>query len=169
MRFLWITPLLLCTLVSAATAAPAPKLAITALEQLPTPLPIPYAERADATAAVAAAKARAKAQGKLLLIDLGGNWCGDCRVLAGVMALPQMKAFLAKHYVTVMVDVGRFDRNLNIPAHYGITKRLEGVPALLIVDPQTDRLLNPGRIAALADARAMTPQAIGAWLARWTK
>lgn len=169
MRYLWLTFLLLCTLTSAVTAAPAPKLAITALEQLPMPLPAPYAEWADAAAAVAAGKMRAKAQDKLLLIDLGGNWCGDCRVLAGVMALPQMKAFLAKHYVTVMVDVGRFDRNLNIPAQYGITKRLEGVPALLIVDPQTDRLLNPGRVAALADARAMTPQAIAEWLARWTK
>ena len=103
---------------------------------------------------------------KLLLIDLGGNWCGDCRVLAGTIEQPALKAFVARHYELVTVDIGRFDRNLQVPAHYGITKRLEGVPALLIVDPRTDRLLNPGRVSALADARHMTPQVLADWLAQ---
>lgn len=153
----------------AASAAPPPKVHISELRELPTPLPYPYDEAANANADVAAAKAKAKAGNKLLLIDLGGNWCGDCRVLAGVMNLPEVKAFLDKHYVEVTVDVGRFDRNLQIPAHYGITKRLEGVPSLLIVDPKTDKLLNAGRVSALADARSMTPQALADWLAQWTK
>jgi thiol-disulfide isomerase/thioredoxin len=153
----------------AASAAPPPKVHISELRELPTPLPYPYDEAANANADVAAAKAKAKASNKLLLIDLGGNWCGDCRVLAGVMKLPEVKAFLDKHYVEVSVDVGRFDRNLQIPAHYGITERLEGVPSLLIVDPKTDKLLNAGRVSALADARSMTPQALADWLAQWTK
>lgn len=170
-KLLWIAPALLAALAfsTPGICAPAPKTGISSLTQLPTPLPYPYDEKADASAAVATALAKAKASGKLLMIDLGGNWCGDCRVLAGVMALPKVKPFLAKHYVEVAVDVGRFDRNLHIPARYGITKRLEGVPALLIVDPQTNRLLNVGRVSALADARAMTPQAIADWLAHWTK
>ena len=159
--------LLLLTLPT--LAAPAPKVHIAALDQLHTPLPYPYDETANADAAVATAKAKAKASGKLLLIDLGGNWCGDCRVLSGVMALPEVKRFLEKHYVEVAVDVGRFDTNLQIPAHYGITQRLEGVPSVLIVDPKTDKLLNRDRISALADARSMTPQALADWLAQWTK
>lgn len=129
---------------------------------------IPRASKADADAAVKAAMARAKASGKLLIIDLGGNWCPDCRVLAGTMALPQVKAFIGKHYELVMVDVGRFDRNLQIPGRYGIA-RPEGVPALLIIDPKTNRLLNPGKTSALSNARAMTPQALADWLASWTK
>jgi hypothetical protein len=84
------------------------------------------------------------------------------------MALPEVKAFDDTHYVVVAVDVGRFNRNLQIPAHYGITKRLEGVPSLLVVDPQNDTLLDPGHTAALADARSMTPQALADWLAQWT-
>ena len=84
------------------------------------------------------------------------------------MALPSLRAFTDAHYVVVFVDVGRFDRNLQIPARYGITRRLEGVPSLLIVDPATDRLLDPGQDAALADARHMSPQALADWLARWT-
>jgi thiol-disulfide isomerase/thioredoxin len=151
-----------------AQAAPSPKVGIASFAELKTPLPYPYDEKADANAAVAAARAKAKAQHKLLLVDLGGNWCGDCRVLAGTMDLPEVKTFVDAHYETVTVDVGRFDRNLQIPAHYGITKRLEGVPAVLIVDPRTDKLVDAGHIAALADARHMSPQALADWLAQWT-
>jgi thiol-disulfide isomerase/thioredoxin len=151
-----------------AQAAPAPHVSIASYAQLATPLPYPYDESADANAAVARARARALAHHKLLLIDLGGNWCGDCRVLAGTMALPEVKAFVDAHYEVVTVDVGRFDRNLQIPAHYGIKSRLEGVPSLLIVDPAHDRLLDGGHVAALADARHMDPQSLADWLARWT-
>ncbi|RZF65570.1 thioredoxin [Sphingomonas populi] len=152
-----------------AIAAPAPHMPITSFEQLAKPLPLPYDEQADAKAVVAAAKARAKANHKLLLIDLGGNWCLDCRILAGTMDVPALKTWLARKYEIVEVDVGRFDKNLDIPAHYGITERLKGVPSVLIVNPKTDRLLNAGRTAALADARSMNPQGLAAWLAGWTR
>lgn len=153
----------------AAFAAPAPRVGIASFAQLPTPLPYPYDEQANADRTVAAAKARALARHKLLLIDLGGNWCGDCRVLAGTMELPAVKAFVAAHYEVANVDVGRFDKNLQVPARYGIHDRLVGVPSLLIVDPASDRLLDAGHVAALADARSMTPQALADWLARWVK
>jgi thiol-disulfide isomerase/thioredoxin len=153
-----------------ATAAPAPKVGIDSFAQLKVPLPYPYDEAAAADAQVARAKARAKASGKLLLIDLGGNWCGDCRILTATMDRPELKAFVDRHYETVLVDVGHMDRNLQIPARYGITDRLVGgVPALLVVDPKTDQLLDGGHISALEDARHMTPQALADWLAQWTR
>jgi thiol-disulfide isomerase/thioredoxin len=153
----------------AGHAAPAPRVSITSYAQLATPLPYPYDETANADRALATAKARALARHRLLLIDLGGNWCGDCRVLAGTMALAPLKAFVAAHYEVATVDVGRFDKNLQIPARYGIHSRLEGVPSLLIVDPRSDRLLDAGHVAALADARHMTPQALADWLAQWVR
>jgi thiol-disulfide isomerase/thioredoxin len=156
-------------LAAPAIAAPAPHVTIASFTQLKTPLPYPYDEHADADAAVARAKARALAAHKLLLVDLGGNWCPDCRILAGAMALPEVRAFVDAHYEVVTVDVGRFDKNLQIPARYGITHRLEGVPSLLIVDPASDRLIDAGHVAALADARHMTPQALADWLAEWTE
>jgi thiol-disulfide isomerase/thioredoxin len=142
---------------------------ISQLSQLPTPLPYPYNEKANADAQVNATLAAAKAQHKLAFIDLGGNWCGDCRVLASLMELPEVKKFVDAHYVVATVDVGRFNKNLQIPARWGITRRLEGVPAVLIVDPNSNALVDKGHIAALADARHMTPQAIGDWLARWVR
>jgi len=68
----------------------------------------------------------------------------------------------------VTVDVGRFDKNLQIPARFGITTRLEGVPAVIVAEPD-GTFVNPGKITALADARHMTPQAIADWLAQWAK
>jgi thiol-disulfide isomerase/thioredoxin len=153
----------------AAKPAPAPKIGISSFAQLQTPLPYPYDEAANADAAVAAAKAHAKVAHKLLLVDLGGNWCGDCRILSATMDLPELKAFVGRHYEVVNVDVGRFDKNLQIPAHWGLTQRLEGVPALLVVDPTSDKLLDAGQTSALSDARYMTPQALADWLARWTR
>jgi thiol-disulfide isomerase/thioredoxin len=149
-----------------SAAAPGPRVSIASINSLRQPLPFPYDEKADANKDVAAAKARAKAQGKRLIIDLGGNWCADCRILAGVMELPEVKAFLQRHYVVVSVDVGHFDRNEQIPAQYGV-KSVKGVPALLIVDPRTNKLVNGDKLSALADARSMTPQALADWLALW--
>jgi thiol:disulfide interchange protein len=148
-------------------AAPAPRVSIASLKELPTPLPLPYDPTADARAQLAAAQAQARAQHKLLLIDLGGDWCADCRLLAGVMNLPEVRRFIDAHYVVVAIDAGRrMDRNLDIPARYGI-KRIVGVPSILVVDG-AGRLLDGGHIAALADARSMTPQALADWLAHWT-
>ena len=155
---------------AAAAPSPAPKVGIDSFAQLQTPLPYPYNEAEDANAQVARAKARAKAHGKLLLVDLGGNWCGDCRILSATMERPELKAFVDRHYEVVLVDIGRYDKNLQIPARYGITDHLAGgVPALLIVDPKTNRLLDGGHISALEDARNMTPQALADWLAQWTR
>ncbi len=156
----WLSP--------ALAEVPAPHVvSVTEMAQLETPLPVPYDDTADAEAALAATIARAKADGKRVLIDLGGNWCTDCRILAAVMELPELKAFVAKHYDVVEIDVGRMTRNLQIPARYGITK-LVGVPTVLIVEP-SGKLINVTNSADLADARSMNPQGIANWLARWAK
>jgi len=67
------------------------------------------------------------------------------------------------------VDVGRYTKNLDIGATYGID-RPQGVPALFVVDPKTNKLVNPtASVTALRDARSLTPQALADWLAQWVK
>ena len=156
-------------LTGAATQAAvrAPQLGLNSFEQLAQPLPLPYDTTADANRAVTEARQRAIAGHKLLLIDLGGNWCLDCRLLAGTIENPKLKAFVGAHYELVTVDIGRFDKNGQIAARYGITGRLQGVPSLLVVEPKSNKLINEGHIAALADARSMSPQSLADWLASW--
>jgi hypothetical protein len=149
-----------------ATPVTALKVSIASLSDLPIVEMRPYDESANADTIVNAAFARAKKNHKRVLIDLGGNWCGDCIVLDNLMKLPEVKRFVDAHYEAVAVDVGRFNRNLQIPARFGITQRLEGVPSVLIATPD-GKLVNAGHTAALADARNMTPQAVVDWIAQW--
>jgi thiol-disulfide isomerase/thioredoxin len=158
---------LVIAFASPAPAATAPRIGITSLSELDVP-DRPFDETANANALVDAAFARAKHSGKDVMIDLGGNWCADCRILSGLMERPELHTFLASHYEMVTVDVGRFDKNLQIPARFGITTRLEGVPAILIATPD-GKLVNAGKVSAIEDARHMTPQALADWLAQWTK
>jgi thiol:disulfide interchange protein len=158
LMLLWTAP--------AWAAAPAPKSSIASLQQLPVVIMQPYNEAANADADVAAAFARAQKSHKRVLIDLGANWCGDCIILANFVKLPEMRRFMVAHYEEVSVDVGRFNRNLQIPARFGFTKKLEGVPALLIATPD-GKLVNGANIFATADARSMTPQAIADYLAKY--
>ena len=69
----------------ALAGVPAPTPSVGTLADLPVVTMKPYDEGADADAAVAAAFARARAAHKRVLIDLGGNWCPDCLVLANLM------------------------------------------------------------------------------------
>jgi thiol:disulfide interchange protein len=159
-------PVFLLVAAPAFAAVPAPKPSIASLQQLPVVLMQPYDEHADADAAVAAAFERAKKAHRRVLIDLGGNWCVDCVVLSNFLKLPEMQRFMAAHYEMVAVDVGRFDRNQQIPARFRITGRLKGVPALLIATPD-GKLVNGDDIFATADASSMTPQALANYLAKY--
>ncbi|MGZ3313297.1 MAG: thioredoxin family protein, partial [Caulobacteraceae bacterium] len=85
-------------IAGAALAATPPKTGIASFAELKTPLPYPYDEQADADRDVARALKAARKSHKLLLIDLGGNWCLDCRLLAGTIAQEPLKGWLARRY-----------------------------------------------------------------------
>ena len=149
----------LALLVAAALAAPAvaataPRVRIASIDELAKPLPLPYDEAADADAAVAAARARARAGGKRLLIDLGGNWCGDCRALDTALKSPANAEMINKEFVVVKVDVGNFDRHLDIAERYGNAIK-RGIPAAAVLSPQ-QTLLYTTKGGELANARKMS-------------
>ena len=114
--------------VSSALAVTAPRLGSVQLVRPPDP----YDPGQDADTAIARAQARARKAGKLMLIDMGGNWCGDCLVLTAVMNLPAAKAFIDRRFEIVTVDVGQFDKNLQVPARYKVA--LKAVPCVVVID-----------------------------------
>jgi thiol-disulfide isomerase/thioredoxin len=153
-----------------ATAAPAPRVGISSFSDLPTPLPFPFNASLDADKLVDAALLKAKAEHKRVFIDLGGNWCGDCRLLAALMNLPEVQPFIGEHYVVVSIDIGRFNRNMQIPARWGAVAKLQGMaPAILIVDPDKNILVNDGQLTVLEDSRHMDPQRVVDHIAAWAK
>jgi thiol-disulfide isomerase/thioredoxin len=169
----FVLPLIALVAVAGAAAVVVPRLgghddnAPPKLGQveLARPLPLPYDVNADANAEIDAALVRAKSEGKRLIVDLGGNWCGDCRVFAAIMDLPEVKKYVDAHYEVVLVNVGRYDTNLDVPARFGLEKP-HAAPSTLIISPD-GKLLNGDDLVALKDARDMTPQQVVDWLAHW--
>lgn len=147
-------------------AAQPPTVGIQKLEALPIQVPAPYDTSADAESQLKTALAKAKSEGKRVLIDMGGNWCPDCVILSNVMLLPEVSSFVSAHYEVVLVDMGRFNKNMQIPKRFGVDGRIEGAPALLVLDAD-GKLLDAGHLTELDTARTMQPQAIVDWLAKW--
>lgn len=169
MNKLIITAFALCAIAGPAWSLPVHlQVHLKSMTELPIVTMHPYDENADADAAMAAALARARKSGKRVFIDFGGNWCGDCVVLANFLELPEVKPVMAAHFEFVSVDVGRENKNLQIPAHFGVDLK-GGVPTVLIVEPDGKTVVDAGHIAALEDARHMTPQGLADWLAQWIK
>jgi thiol:disulfide interchange protein len=83
---------------------------------------------------------RAKAQHKRVILDFGGNWCGDCQVLDIYLHDPANKALLEDNFELVDINIGRYDANTDIAERYGIPLQ-RGVPALVILSPEGKVLL----------------------------
>ena len=92
-----------------------------------------YDDTTDPRKDIAAAVAQARREHKRVIVDFGGDWCGDCQVLDIYFHQPQNKALLDKYYVLVHASVGHIDKNLEIPVGYGVNIK-KGVPALAVLD-----------------------------------
>ena len=105
----------------------------------------PYNVDADAHAEIAAAVARAAQNHKFVLIDFGGNWCPDCRVTAGVLAMDQVKPWVSTMFEVVMVDIGRMNKNMDIgDAYPAALKDARGLSPQAIVDTLNGWIQKPG-------------------------
>ena len=117
----------------------------------------PYDEQANAAADVQHALSAAQTDHKQVLLVFGANWCKDCRELDKAMK-GSSRALIESRYDVVKVDVGNFDKNLDIAQRYGNPIKM-GIPAIAVVDAD-NRLIYSTRGGELADARSMGEQGI---------
>ena len=121
-----------------------------------------YNETANAKVDIAAAQVKARREHKRILLDFGGNWCGDCQLLETYYQQPANAALLAKYYVVVHVDIGHIDKNVDVPAKYGVPID-HGVPALGIIDAS-------GRVVYAEKPKEFehtSPEAVHSFLEQW--
>jgi thiol:disulfide interchange protein len=121
-----------------------------------------YSDTADPTADISAALVRARAEHKRVLLDFGGNWCGDCQLLDIYYHQSPNAELLDKNFIVVHINIGHMDKNVDVAQKYNvpITK---GVPALAVLDAH-GKLLYAEREKEFEHA---TPEAITAFLNRW--
>ena len=113
----------------------------------------PYDEGADAKAQVRQALSAAAAAGTPVLVVFGANWCGDCRMLDKAMKEGASAPLIAREFRVVKIDVGKFDRNLDVAESYGVPLR-KGIPAVAVLSAKNE-VLHATRAGELADARKM--------------
>lgn len=125
----------------------------------------PYDKHADAHKDIQGALAQAQADGKLVLLDFGANWCLDCIVLSHLYEDQTVRPFLDDNFHVVNVDVGNWDRNLDVSVRYG-SPIDGGIPALVIL-AGSGEVVASTKNGALADARTATAREVLDYLKRW--
>ncbi|WP_327256591.1 thioredoxin family protein [Streptomyces sp. NBC_01244] len=150
----------------AQPAKPAPKPSRTSAAPAPAArIPGPgYDSSADARKLIDAALRTAKADGRMVLIDFGANWCGNCKAADKVFAQPQTASLLGASYHLVKVDIGgNSSANSALLRKYSPSGGTYKMPVLVVVSPsgtvRTDTHVtgNP----------ALTPDGIGSFLRKW--
>ena len=112
-----------------------------------------YNETADAKAEIKLALAQAATSGVPVLVIFGANWCGDCKILDMAIKQGASAPLVAKEFKVVKVNVGRFDRNVDIAQSYGVPLK-NGIPAVVVLSPK-HQVLYVTREGELADAGNM--------------
>jgi thioredoxin 1 len=118
---------------------------------------LPYDEHANAADDVRQALQAAHAAHKNVLLVFGANWCPDCRVLDSVLH-DKAAAQINDRFVVVKIDVGNFDKNMDLAKRYEVPLR-KGIPAAAVLSSD-DALLYVTRGGELADAHHMGEPAI---------
>jgi thioredoxin 1 len=117
-----------------------------------------YDESADAPAQIQTSLQEAKVTNKPLLVVFGANWCGDCKVLDMSFKTGPSAPLIQQHFKMVKVNVGKFDRNLDIAEAYGVPLK-KGIPAVAILSID-GKVIYATKTGELADARNMGDAAI---------
>jgi thiol:disulfide interchange protein len=150
---------------SQPAAAPSPKAERQPITPPPSVKKHLYSAEADPKAEIASALQQAGVEHKRVILDFGGDWCGDCQVLDIYFHQSPNVELLDKNFLLVHVDIGRFDKNLDITEKYNVPLK-KGVPALAVLDPK-GKLLYSQQAAEFGDMRYMYPASVTDFLNRW--
>ncbi|MGC1869487.1 MAG: thioredoxin family protein [Acidobacteriaceae bacterium] len=157
-----------CTVVVAATASSAsvrPALSLQGRAQFQMATADLYPATANAHEDIRQAILKAAAEHKNVLLVFGGNWCIDCHLLDLYFHDPGNASLLAANYVLVNVNIGEYDKNLDLARKYGIPLS-KGVPALVVLDG-AGHVLYAQRNAEFENMRVKDASAVTAFLEKW--
>ncbi len=126
----------------------------------------PYNETADAKLDIKQALTQSAAVKTPVIIVFGANWCGDCKMLDSAMKNGASATLLSKDFKIVKVNVGHFDKNLDVAKTYGVPLQM-GIPAVAIISAN-NQVVYVTREGELANARKMGDNGIYEFFKRVT-
>jgi thioredoxin 1 len=122
-----------------------------------------YRADANATDDINRALVTALKQHKRVLLDFGGNWCIDCHILENAFHQPRIAPLLEQNYVVVHVDVGQYDKNLDLAKRYRVDLS-KGVPSLAVLSERGAVLYST---VDFEKARVLSEDDVIAFLDKW--
>ena len=124
-----------------------------------------YPAPAQAKADLATALKTAAATHKRVLLDFGGNWCGDCQVLDIYFHDAANLPILDANFVLVHVNIGHMDENQDIAKQYEVPLD-KGVPAIAVLSDKGELLYSQknGQFEAM---RRMESSSVTSFLVQW--
>ncbi|MFB0627030.1 thioredoxin family protein [Streptomyces sp. AB3(2024)] len=133
----------------------------------PAPAKVPgpgYDSSADARALIDAALRSAKSDGRMVLLDFGANWCGNCKAADKVFAQPATSALLADDYHLVKVDIGGdSSANSALLRKYSPSGGTYTMPVLVVVSPSGTTRVD----THVTGNPSLTADGIGSFLRKW--
>ncbi|MFE2849871.1 thioredoxin family protein [Streptomyces lavendulae] len=133
----------------------------------PAPAKVPgpgYDSSADAGALIDAALRSAKSDGRMVLLDFGANWCGNCKAADKVFAQPATSALLADDYHLVKVDIGGdSSANSALLRKYSPSGGTYTMPVLVVVSPSGTTRVD----THVTGNPSLTADGIGSFLRKW--
>lgn len=124
-----------------------------------------YPADADAPKEIQEALQAAAKSHKRVMLVFGGNWCYDCHVLDAAFHTPEIAPTLNRNFIVVHVDVGEYNKNLELAKKYDVPLE-KGVPAAAILDGD-GKLVVSQKNQEFEKARSMSPEDILAFLNKW--
>ena len=124
-----------------------------------------YPAGVNAQKEIAEAIAAAGRSRKRVLLIFGGNWCYDCHVLDEAFHTPEIAPTLNRNYVVAHIDIGEYDKNLDVAKKYEVPVE-RGVPAAAVLESD-GKLLFSQKNKEFEKAQSLAPEDILAFLNKW--
>ena len=126
-----------------------------------------YNPGANAKEDISQAVTKAKAEGKHVLIQVGGNWCGWC-ILFHVFINddPEIKKFIEDNYVFTLLNMSVENKNTELLREYKNPGRLD-YPVFLILDAKGD-LIHTQDSGLLEEGKGYNKGKVMGFLRNWT-
>ncbi len=127
-----------------------------------------YDEQADAREQIAEALDHAKKENRRVLIQWGANWCGWCHLLHDTFKKDKaVRRKLLYEYDLVLIDVGKFDKNIDYAMTLGADLKANGLPYLTVLNADGKPIANQetGSLEAKIEGKpGHDPKAVASFL-----
>jgi thiol:disulfide interchange protein len=133
-------------------------------DTMAVPRPEAFDAQRDADKDIRSAVAQAASSGRMVLLDVGGEWCIWCKRLDAFFAShASVSEFLHRNFVVQKVNYSKENKNEAVLSRY---PRIPGYPHLFILDGE-GKLVHSQDTGVLEEGKGYSEEKITAFLEKW--